>query len=98
MANTQLLANVQGDILLDGFPKRNESFFLFTINDNQVQAFCNALPKLAEQLADSQRTAEIRAQIKKFKADNPGKDADTIPTVGACIAFSRRGLDKVCCH
>lgn len=93
--NPQLLANVQGDILFDGLPKRNESFFLFTIADNQVQAFCRSLPTLAGLLADSRHTQEIRAKIKKFKEENKGKDADTIPTVGACVAFTRRGLDKV---
>lgn len=89
------LTNVQGDILLDGLPKRNESFFLFTIADNQVQAFTKALPKLADLLANSQQTKDIRQKIKEFKDKNPGKDADTISTVGACVAFSRRGLDKV---
>lgn len=89
------LTNVQGDILLDGLPKRNESFFLFTIPDNQIQAFTKVLPKLADQLANSQQTKEIRQKIKEFKEKNPENDADTINTVGACVAFSRRGLDQV---
>lgn len=87
------LSNVQGDILFDGLPKRNESFFLFTID--QAQAFCQVLPTLAGQISDSRQTRDARIKIKEFKDKNPGKDADTIPTVGACIAFSRRGLDKV---
>ena len=90
---TPPLSNVQGDILLDGLPKRNESFFLFTIPDDQVQAFCQSLPKLSEHIVDSEHTKAIRAEIAKAKAG--GKDGDTINTVGACIAFSRRGLDKV---
>lgn len=92
MANLDL-SNVQGDILLDGLPKRNESFFLFTIDD--VQAFCQSLPTLTGKISDSRHTKEIREKIKEFKKNNPGKDADTTNTVGACIAFSRRGLDKV---
>jgi hypothetical protein len=90
------LTNVQGDILLDGLPKRNESFFLFTID--QTQAFCQALPALAGIISDSKHTKEIRQKIKDFKQNSPGNDADTINTVGACIAFSRRGLDKVNSH
>ena len=92
---TQLFQNVQGDILFDGLPKRNESFFLFSIADGQVQNFAQALPKLADQISNSQQTQKIRQQIKDFKAKNPGKDADTISTVGASIAFSKTGLDKV---
>ena len=87
------LSNIQGDILLDGLPKRNESFFLFTIADDQVQAFCQSLPKVAEHIVDCEHTKAIRARIAQDKANN--KDGDLISTVGACVAFSRRGLDKV---
>lgn len=91
----QLLANVQGDVLLDGLPKRNETFFFFAISDDQVQAFCQALPGLVKyHISDGNHTKEIRAKIKEFKKNNPGKDADTVATVGACIAFTRTGLDK----
>ena len=90
-----LLDNVQGDILLDGLAKRVESFFFFKIEDSHVKEFCQSLKQVAGEIANSTHTQQERAKLAKWKNDHPGADSDTMPTVGANIAFSMNGLKKM---
>ena len=90
----QLLANVQGDILLDGLPKRNECFFFFTINDREVEHFCIALPKLADEITNCLHTADNRHKIKLCKRTRPELYDKTLPIAGVNIAFFNEGSRK----
>ncbi|CZT15973.1 uncharacterized protein RCC_01813 [Ramularia collo-cygni] len=97
MAATLLpdLANVQGDILLRGLPKETETFAFFTITNGTK--FCKLLRTVAtEEISHTQNTLDTRKQIKDFKA-NAGAAGPTtkLPTVGANISFSAKGLQKI---
>ena len=81
------LDNVQGDILMSGLPKRAEIFFFFTIVD--AQSFCTQLKKVADEISHTLHTTAARDDIA-----NSGSGA-TVPVVGANIAFSFQGLQKV---
>jgi hypothetical protein len=87
------LKNVQGDILLDGLPKRVESFFFFQIADGHVKDFCRSLEELANDISHVDNTAQMRQDIRDNKPT--GKEGDLIPMAGANISFSWKGLQKV---
>ncbi|GAB7361967.1 hypothetical protein MBLNU230_g2004t1 [Neophaeotheca triangularis] len=93
MAAALDLANVQGDILMEGLPKRNESFFFFTIKDGSVAAFCQSLAQVAQKITPASRAESVRKEIKDGKAQ--GKGDTLVSTAGANIAFSASGLRKM---
>nr|OQO26976.1 hypothetical protein B0A51_04993 [Rachicladosporium sp. CCFEE 5018] len=82
------LENVQGDILLGGLPKKNETFFLFHIDDAHVKQFCQSLKQVANEISHSSHTAAARHAIANN--DSPG----LVDLAGANIAFSMAGLKK----
>ncbi|KAK3112445.1 hypothetical protein LTR53_011282 [Teratosphaeriaceae sp. CCFEE 6253] len=81
------LDNVQGDILLNGLAKKNEIFLFFTIND--AKAFCQKLKAAADEKTHTLHDAFARDKI----AGNSGNGI--VPVVGANIAFSFKGLQKM---
>jgi Dyp-type peroxidase family len=86
------LANVQGDILLRGFPKEVETFWFFTIANGAK--FCKLLRAVAkEEISNMQHTRDTRNAIKEFKASVQA--TGRVPTVGANISFSAKGLKKI---
>lgn len=89
------LANVQGDILLKGLPKEAETFWFFTISNNAK--FCKLLRAVAkEEISHTQNTRDDRKNIKDFKANAGASQAgEKLPTVGANISFSAKGLRKI---
>lgn len=97
MTSTPLtdLANVQGDILLKGLPKEFETFWFFSISDSNK--FCELLRTVAnEEISHTQNTRDTRKQIKDFKASAGTSQAtEKLPTVGANISFSAKGLQKI---
>lgn len=97
MAPTPLtdLANVQGDILLKGLPKEVETFWFFTIAN--PTKFCRLLRTVAaEEISHTQNTRDSRKQIKDFKANaGTSQVTEKLPTVGANISFSAKGLQKI---
>jgi hypothetical protein len=87
------LKNIQGDILLDGLPKRVESFFFFQIADGHVKEFCRSLKGLANDISHVDNTAQMRQDIGDNKAAR--KEGDLVEMAGANISFSWKGLQKV---
>jgi hypothetical protein len=87
------LKNVQGDILLDGLPKRVESFFFFQITDGHVKDFCRSLKELAKDISHVDNTAQMRQDIGNNKPAR--KEGDLVKMAGANISFSWKGLQKV---
>lgn len=85
--------NIQGDILLDGLPKRVESFFFFQIVDGRVKDFCRSLKQVANEISHVDNTAQLRQEISDHKAAR--KDGSLVEMAGANIAFSWKGLQKV---
>ncbi|KXS94273.1 hypothetical protein AC579_7278 [Pseudocercospora musae] len=89
------LSNVQGDILLSGLNKEVETFCFFTITQGQEKKFCQNLRKVADEISHTQNTLDTKRNIKHLKA-NAGNAGNTkLPTVGANISFSFKGLQKV---
>jgi hypothetical protein len=87
------LNNIQGDILLDGLPKRVESFFFFQIVDGRANDFCRSLKQVAKEIAHVGNTAQMRQGISDGKTAR--KEGDLVEMAGANIAFSWKGLQKV---
>ena len=87
------LKNIQGDILLDGLPKRVESFFFFQIVDGKVKDFCRSLQHVAKEISHVDNTAQMRQDISASKPAR--KEGDLVEMAGANIAFSWKGLQKV---
>lgn len=87
------LKNVQGDILLDGLPKRVETFFFFQIADGHVKDFCRSLKEVSKDIAHVDNTAQMRQDIGDGKTAR--KEGDLVEMAGANIAFSWKGLQKV---
>lgn len=88
------LENIQGDILLDGLPKRVESFFFFfQIADGKVKDFCRSLQQVAQEISHVDKTAQMRQDISTSKPAR--KEGDLVEMAGANIAFSWKGLQKV---
>ncbi|EMC99592.1 hypothetical protein BAUCODRAFT_571758 [Baudoinia panamericana UAMH 10762] len=83
------LDNIQGDILGDGLPKLSETFLFFTIND--PRSFCQRLNQVSNEIASTTHVKDLRSGI----ANNAG--GGIVPAVGANIAFSCHGLQKVTC-
>ena len=63
------LKNIQGDILLDGLPKRVESFFFFQITDGHIKDFCRSLKTLANDISHVDNTAQMRQDIGAGRRD-----------------------------
>jgi hypothetical protein len=87
------LKNIQGDILLDGLPKRVESFFFFQIADGHIKDFCRSLKQVANDISHVDDTAQMRQEIGDGKATR--KEGDLVEMAGANIAFTWKGLQKV---
>jgi hypothetical protein len=87
------LNNIQGDILLDGLPKRVESFFFFQIVDGRANDFCRSLKQVAKEIAHVGNTAQMRQGISDGKTAR--KEGDLVEMAGANISFSWKALQKV---
>ncbi|KAM0688981.1 hypothetical protein Q7P36_011057 [Cladosporium allicinum] len=87
------LNNIQGDILLDGLPKRVESFFFFQIADGHVKDFCLSLKQIPREIAHVDNTAQMRQDINNGKAAR--KEGGLVEMAGANIAFSWKGLQRM---
>ncbi|KAI7198629.1 hypothetical protein D0869_00372 [Hortaea werneckii] len=81
------LDNVQGDILLNGLPKKAEIFLFFEITDPKT--FCSKLKQVADEIAHTAHTSSSRDKIGKKNG------AGIVDMAGANIAFSFRGLQKM---
>lgn len=90
------LSNVQGDILLNGLNKEVETFWFFSIPSGQEKKFCQKLRKVAtEEISHTQNSLDTRRNIKDFKASAGNSATAKVPTIGANISFSFKGLQKV---
>lgn len=91
------LANIQGDILLNGLPKEVEAFWFFNIPDGQAASFASNLRKVAQQeITSTENVQSTRKNIRDFKASlDTNAPVQKLPTVGANISFTFRGLKKV---
>lgn len=86
--NLNDLSGIQGDILLNGFPKKAEIFCFFTIR--ATQAFCQNIQSVASsKIATGKDIKDLREQISKLPK---GKIVDVAKTN---IAFTATGLTKV---
>lgn len=84
------LSGIQGDILLNGFPKKAEIFCFFTIR--AAQAFCQNIQAVANsKIATGKDIKDLREQISKLPK---GQIIDVAKTN---IAFTSGGLTKVSC-
>ncbi|SMR49317.1 unnamed protein product [Zymoseptoria tritici ST99CH_3D1] len=93
-SSLQDLTNVQGDILLDGLPKEVETFWFFDIVD--ATKFCKNLRVVANrEISSTQDVREKRGEIKAFKQQGKAVGGLQVPTVGANISFSAKGLKKI---
>lgn len=82
------LSGIQGDILLNGFPKKAEIFCLFTIR--AAQAFCQNIQAVAaSKIATGKDIKDLRERISKIPK---GQEVDVAKTN---IAFTSGGLTKV---
>lgn len=82
------LGGIQGDILLNGFPKKAEIFCFFTIR--AAQDFCQNIQKVANSnIATGKDIKDLREQISKL---DKSKLIDVAKTN---IAFTSRGLTKL---
>jgi hypothetical protein len=94
---------IQGDILGQGFPKFNETFFFFSIIPTQVPSFCSNLKALASVPAGSSPSSPSLSTVSSLGIDrntiatNKGKTPPINNTdlANANIAFSKTGLAKV---
>lgn len=85
--NFEELEKIQGDILLNGFPKKAEIFCFFTIR--APQAFCQNIQAVANsKIATGKDIKNLREQIKLAN----GRVIDVAKTN---IAFTSGGLTKV---
>jgi|SRR5690242_13324582 len=85
--NIEDLSKIQGDILLNGFPKKAEIFCFFTIR--AAQAFCQNIQAVANsRIATGKDIKDLREQINNAK----GTKIDVAKTN---IAFTSGGLTKV---
>lgn len=93
-SNLTDLSNVQGDILLNGLNKEVETFWFFTIADNKK--FCQSLRQVAtDEISHTQNVLDTRRNIRDFKAQAGNSTSEKLPTIGANISFSFKGLQKV---
>lgn len=83
------LGKIQGDILLNGFPKKAEIFCFFTIR--AAQQFCQNIQTVAnsKKIATGEDIKNLRERISKLPA---GKKIDEAKVN---IAFTSGGLRKV---
>lgn len=95
--NKELFKDVQGDILAGGLPKKREIFYFFTILPDQAKKFCvnlgNATGDGMLTFSNVQKMLDERRKIQTVAG--AGGKRDLVPSVGANIAFSFRGLKKV---
>ncbi|KAL9100162.1 MAG: hypothetical protein Q9163_004427 [Psora crenata] len=91
------LANVQGDILAGGLPKKTETFVFFQIDDARVHDFRTQLTKLVPMITTTAQVIDDRNRIAEHKKNRGGKDADPplLEMAGVNIAFSHKGLAKM---
>lgn len=83
------LGAIQGDILLNGFPKKAQIFSFFTIR--AAQAFCQNIQVVANsKIATGKDIKDLREQISKLAK------GDIIDVAKTNIAFTNGGLTKVC--
>ncbi|KAG9247919.1 DyP-type peroxidase [Calycina marina] len=91
---TQLdLANIQGDIL-EGLPKKNQTFFFFRINPNKVPDFRVHLAQLAPLIATAADVKNDRERIRleKERAAACKTTASILEMSGVNFAISQKGL------
>lgn len=91
--NPNILKDVQGDILRNGFPKKAEMFCFFTIRD--PKAFCQNIKKI--KIWTGADVAKLRAEIEaaKTKARTKNTKLELVPNAQTNIAFTFKGLQKV---
>lgn len=90
------LKEIQEDILINGFSKKNEIFWFFTIKGSP-RTFCKNVSKV--KFATGEDIKDLRSRINKEKE----KVANKVPKVKAAvireakanIAFTSAGLAKV---
>lgn len=74
-----------------GFPKKSETFYFFEIK-NDIQAFRAGLLNLVPLITSSEEVKSGRQQIINHRRNHP----QLLPIAYTNIAFSSRGLKKVC--
>ncbi|KAJ9655308.1 hypothetical protein H2201_008833 [Coniosporium apollinis] len=104
--NQVLFKDVQGDILAGGLPKKYEIFSFFTIRPDKVKSFCvNLGNATGDGMLTFSSVQNILDERQKFQTmfpavsdkgvDGAGGSRHWVPSVGANIAFSFRGLKKM---
>lgn len=81
-----ILQHVQGDILRNGFPKKAELFFFFTIKD--PQAFTENIKNV--KIATGEDIRQFRIDMKR-----PELQGGLLAGAFTNLAFTFRGLNKV---
>lgn len=97
--NNERLDNLQGDLPSDGFMKRHETYYFFTIRPGDETKFNESLVVLAKSnlLSSVVTSRESRKEVIDAKqiAHGKGEQAPEKDMVNALIAFSMKGLQKV---
>ncbi|EON68703.1 hypothetical protein W97_07961 [Coniosporium apollinis CBS 100218] len=107
-ANKVLFTDVQGDILAGGLPKKHEIFWFFTIHPNKAKSFCQNIGNATgDGMLTFSSVQNILDERQKFRQTFPGVSDNVVtganpsgsrhwvPSVGANISFSFRGLKKM---
>lgn len=90
------LGSIQGDILINGFPKKAEIFLFFTIRSTQL--FCQNIQNVANsKIATGREIKDLRAGIAADKDKAEKTKTDPVPRdiAKTNIAFTFKGLTKV---
>ncbi|KAK0639473.1 hypothetical protein B0T16DRAFT_463145 [Cercophora newfieldiana] len=95
------LSDIQGDVWSKGFPKYNETYYLFTIKQERAADFARALrnmvthqPHLISNLPTVKNNwAEIVTH--KQAAGSAGSKKERLPMPNALIAFTYKGLETI---
>jgi hypothetical protein len=84
------LDNIQGDLYSRGFPKKNETYYFFTIVAGKEKEFSQALTALVK----AKKISSIK-DVFDDRGDIAAKKPDRVPMTNTLIAFSINGLEKV---
>jgi len=89
------LDNIQGDIWSKGFPKDNETYYLFQINPQRAKDFARNLKNLV--IPDPNKSSLISSltMVKKDWARIGEEKPNKVEMAHALIAFTFKGLEVV---
>ncbi|KAK1750992.1 Dyp-type peroxidase [Echria macrotheca] len=97
------LNNIQGDIWSKGFPKHNETYYLFKIETGRAADFARNLRKMVDEDQALKLISNLsmvkgdqeRITKEKKEAAQEGREPKKLPMINALIAFTYKGLQIV---